>query len=83
MKNQVAKKNQVTKKNFIYWFADDWDDLSVSLFNMDILGVLAKDGQITIRVEDFYDIVGYIPQRICVNRDGNEEYDPSEVELID
>jgi len=76
-------KNQVTKKNFIYWFAEDWDDLSVSLFDMDILGKLAKEGQITIRVEDFYDIVGYIPQRICVDSDGNEEYDPSEVELID
>ena len=76
-------KNQVRKQDFIEWFAEDWNDFISPLADMEILSKLAKEGQITIRIEDFYDVVGYIPQRICVNKGGNEEYDPSEVELID
>ena len=73
-------KNQVTKKEFIEWMFADKDDLILD--KNEIIDTLVNEGQYTITVKGLYESVGYIPQYICVNDDGDEEYHPSEVELI-
>jgi len=78
-------KNQVKKSNFIKWYLDTGKDFKDAMFNLqeNIILCLIANGEITLTVKDFFDMAGYIPQDICVNDEGTEEYDPSEVELID
>ena len=70
-------KNQVTKKAFIEWYFCD-----THLEKTIIMDALINKGEFLVRVEDLYESCGYIPQYICVNNDGDDEYNPSEVELI-
>jgi hypothetical protein len=80
-------KNKVTKSAFLNWYFSDADDIN-TIGNRVIKGLKA-DGTITLSVDELFNEAGYIPQHIC-EVDGAEkdylsedEYHPSEVELID
>lgn len=74
-------KNQVTKSSFLDWYFSDSDDAHT--MGYDVISDLRNEGSFTISVEELFNRCGYIPQHICVdNKDLHNEYDPSEVELI-
>jgi hypothetical protein len=73
-------KNKVKASDFLEWYFSDSEDAE-SIGNRAIES-LECDGTFTIDVQTLYDECGYIPQHICVNKKGDEDYDPSEVELI-
>ena len=74
-------KNQVTKSSFLDWyFSDSVDALTMGY---DVISDLRNEGEFIITTQDLFERCGYIPQHICVdNKDLHNEYDPSEVELI-
>lgn len=74
-------KNQVTKSRFLSWYFSDSDDAHA--IGYDVISDLKNEGSFTISVEQLFERCGYIPEYICVDdNDGGNEYDPSEVELI-
>ena len=74
-------KNQVTKSRFLSWYFSDSDDAHA--IGYDVISDLRNEGSFTISVEQLFERCEYIPEFICVDdNDGGNEYDPSEVELI-
>jgi hypothetical protein len=80
-------KNKVTKSAFLNWYFSDADDIKTIGYR--VMEGLKADGTITLSVDELFNEAGYIPQHIC-EVDGAEkdylsqdEYQPSEVELID
>ena len=74
-------KNQVTKSSFLDWYFSDSDD--AQMMGYDVISSLRDEGEFIITTQDLFDRCGYIPQHICVdNNDGDNEYDSSQVELI-
>lgn len=76
----VIMKNQVTKSNFLDWFFSD-DAEAVSLGDRAV-SELKAGGIFAIDVTDLFNEAFLIPQSICVDSDGDAEYSPSEIELI-
>jgi hypothetical protein len=75
-----TKVNSVTASSFLDWYFTDEDD-TITIGNRAI-DELKDTGTFTISVEQLFDECGYIPQEKCENNDGDNEYDPSEVKLI-
>jgi hypothetical protein len=80
-------KNKVTKSAFLNWYFSDADDIKT--IGHRVIEGLKADGTITLSVDELFNNAAYIPQHIC-EVDGAEkdylsedEYHPSEVELID
>ena len=76
------KKNKVLASNFIQWYFDN--DIISDLGSM-VATSLFETGEFKIDAQEVFDQCGYIPLDICENEDDDceeEEYDPSEVELI-
>jgi len=82
---KIKAKNRITRKSFVEWIMGEAEDYSTMMFEIqnEIIEKLVKDGKITLTVEQFYNRTGYIPQHICVNTNGDEEYNTDEVKLID
>jgi hypothetical protein len=73
-------KNQVTKSQFLSWyFSNQCDAISIGY---EIISALNEDGKYAINVNELFDCCGYIPREICEDNDGDNEYQPSELELI-
>jgi hypothetical protein len=73
-------KNKITKSQFLAWYFSDSDDIE-SLGHR-AYECLSDDGEFHINVQDLFNECGYIPQEQCEDNTGDDEYDPSEVELI-
>jgi len=74
-------KNQVTKSRFLSWYFSDSGD--VQAMANKVISSLRDKGEFIITTHDLFDRCGSIPEYICVDdNDGGNEYDPSEVELI-
>jgi len=73
-------KNKVKASKFLEWYFSDSDDAK-SIGNR-VIESLQCDGTFTINVQTLYDECGYIPQHICEDADGKDEYEASEVLLI-
>lgn len=73
-------KNQVTASSFLAWYFSDSDDAK-SIGNR-VIASLNHDGSFEISVRELFDTCGFIPQHICEDADGDNEYDPSEVCFI-
>jgi hypothetical protein len=73
-------KNKVKASDFLAWYFTDSDDAE-SIGNR-VIESLQCDGTFTIDVQTLYDECGYIPQHICEDSDGDNEYEPNEVLLI-
>jgi hypothetical protein len=72
-------KNKVTKSRFLSWYFSTSEDID-SLGERAYQGLMYDD-EFIITTRDLFNECGYIPQSICVEN-GNAEYNPSEVELI-
>lgn len=73
-------KNKVTASSFLAWyFSDSADAIDIGYR---VISELNEHGKVTLSVESLFDECGYIPQYIC-EIDGDDEYDPSEVLLVD
>jgi hypothetical protein len=77
---ESTKVNSITASSFLDWYLSDSDDIE-SLGNR-AHECLSDDGKFIITVQDLFDECGYIPQDKCENDDGDNEYDPSQIELI-
>jgi len=81
---KIKAKNKVTRKSFVEWIMREAEDYKSMMFQIkdEVINELVGYGKITITIEDFFNRTGYIPQRICVNSNGDEEYTTEEVELV-
>jgi hypothetical protein len=73
-------KNHVTASRFLAWYFSDSEDAE-SIGNRAIAS-LNWEGSFNISVRILFDECGYIPQHICEDADGDNEYDPSQVCFI-
>ena len=73
-------KNKVTASSFLAWYFSDSTDAHDIGYR--VISELNENGKVTLSVESLFDECGYIPQYIC-EMDGDDEYDPSEVLLVD
>ena len=76
----MSYKNKVKASSFLAWyFSDSMDERDIAYR---VITELKAFGEVTISAESLFDGCGYIPQYIC-EIDGDGEYDPSEVLLVD
>lgn len=73
-------KNKVTSTAFIDWYFSDNSDIDI--IGQRIINDLMTDGKVTLTARQLFDECGYIPQYICENPNGDDEYEPSEIEFI-
>lgn len=73
-------RNKVTSSAFLNWYFSDSSDIET--LGQRAVSNLFDYGAFFITPLDLFIECGYIPQSICVDSDGNEEYSPSEVEFI-
>lgn len=74
------KKNQVKFDKFIAWYLSERDDvMSMGLL---VKRALMMEGKFRVNIDQLFNECHYIPQYICEDANGNEEYQPNEVELI-
>lgn len=76
-------KNRVTASSFLQWYFSNSENTNdaESIGNRAIAS-LNCEGSFNISVRILFDECGYIPQHICEDADGDNEYDPSEVCFI-
>ena len=74
------KKNKIKASKFLAWYFSSSDD--AKLIGQRAVETLIQDGVVTILAEDLFDECGYIPQYICENSAGDNEYVPFEVQFI-
>lgn len=74
-------KNKLTAQSFLEWYFSDSDD--VSTLGYRIIEKLKKNGSFTITTKVLFENCGYIPQHICEDSKGGDEYQPFEVEFIE
>jgi hypothetical protein len=73
-------KNVVFASRFLAWYFSDSDD--VNNIGSRVIESLLSQGSINLTAKELFDESGYIPQHICKDDDGDNEYEPSEVEFI-
>lgn len=73
-------KNKVKIDKFISWYLSERDD--VMAIGLLVKRELAREGKFSINIEQLFEECGYIPQYICEDTDGEEDYEPNQVELI-
>lgn len=75
---------QVKASRFLDWYFSDFGDHMT--FGRACLQMLETFGKVDITVEQLFESCGYIPDHICEDFNGDygndNEFDPSEVELI-
>ena len=81
---KIKAKNKITRKSFVEWIMREADDYKSMMLEIqdEVIDELVENGKVTLTIEGFYNRTGYIPQKICVNSNGDEEYTTDEVELI-
>ena len=81
---KIKAKNKVTRKSFVEWIMREADDYKSMMLEIqdEVIDDLVENGKVTLTIEGFYNRTGYIPQHICVNTNGDEEYTAEEVELV-
>ena len=81
---KIKAKNRITRKSFVEWIMREAEDYKSMMLEMqdEVIDELVENGKVTLTIEGFYNRTGYIPQKICVNSNGDEEYTTDEVELI-
>ena len=81
---KIKAKNKITRKSFVEWIMREADDYKSMMLEIqdEVIDKLVENGKITLTIEEFYNRTGYIPQKICVNSNGDEEYTAEEVELV-
>jgi len=81
----MKTKNKITRKSFVEWIMREAEDYKTMMLEIqdEVIDELVENGKVTLTIEGFYNRTGYIPQKICVNSNGDEEYTTDEVELID
>ena len=77
---ESTKVNSVTKSSFLDWYFSDSDD--VITIGERAINELKDTGTFTISVEELFDECGYIPQEKCEDNDRDNEYHPSQIQLI-
>ena len=75
-----TKLNSVTASRFLDWYFSDSSEIRD--FGNAMLEQLQTFGDAKISAEQLFEGCGYIPQFICEDSDGNEEYSPSDIEFI-
>lgn len=75
-----TKLNSVTASKFLDWYFSDSDD--VTSFGDRCVEMIQSEGFVNLSARQLFDECGYIPQFICEDSDGNEEYSPSDIEFI-
>jgi hypothetical protein len=76
-------KPTINKETFLEWYFDYDTKKSVGF---DLVDELIQNGSISRSVEDIFKQCGYIPAYLCENvteEQKEEEFEPSEVTLID
>lgn len=73
-------KNKVTESAFLNWYFSDSDDAKT--LGERAIESLLSEGVFNVDARTFFDECGYIPQYICEDADGDEEYSTDEVQLI-
>jgi hypothetical protein len=73
-------KNKVKADKFMAWYLSDWDTTHSTA--QSLISGLVSNGVVNMTARQLFDECGYIPQSIC-EVDGDAEYMPSEVELVD
>lgn len=73
-------KNRVTASNFLAWYFSD-SDMVEDMGNRVVESLMAT-GSCDLSARGLFDECGYIPQYICEDSKGDNEYDPSEVCFI-
>lgn len=76
-------KPQVRKEELLDWLFSDSDD--AKSLGIRIIKQLKDSGSASITIEELFDECGYIPAHILLNDEEfeeGEEFDPSEVELL-
>lgn len=76
----MAKKVRVKEKTFLDWYFYDHEDMLSFANNM--ITELHCKGFIKESVQSLLSSCGYIPGHITENPDDENEYDPSDIELI-
>ncbi len=76
----MKKLNSVTATRFLAWYFSDSD--MVESFGQLAVKMLESEGFVNISARQLFDECGYIPQFICENDEGNNEYGPESVEFI-
>ena len=78
-KGKKTYKNKVHKADFLDWY---FNDLSTIGIVDELISVLKSSGRVVFDVHQIFKDCQYIPQHICVDSNGDEEYLSEEVELI-
>lgn len=76
-------KPQVRKEELLDWLFSDSDD--AKQLGVRIIKQLQDTGSATITIQELFDECGYIPAHILLNDEkfeDSDEFEPSEVELI-
>lgn len=74
-------KNKVKQSNFLRWYFSDTDD--TYLIGKRVIENLFSTGEFKINVRELINDCGYIPQYICEDTEGNADYWPNEIEIIE
>jgi hypothetical protein len=73
-------KNKVTATAFLKWYFSERQDTYD--IGKRVIESLMNEGVFFISELILFENCGYIPQHICEDKNGNEEYNPSDVEFI-
>ena len=76
----MSEKIKVKEADFLNWYFSDQDDLLT--FAKNTISELRANGYAEDSVQGLLDRSGYIPGFISVNPNDENEYDPSDIELI-
>ena len=76
----MSKKIKVKASKFLNWYFSDLDELLE--FGREMVSELQSEGYVKETVQGILDRCGYIPGYITENPDDENEYDPSEIELV-
>ena len=79
--NEEPKK-QVNFKDFMQWFFSDSGEDEFAGFGEEAVAEINRVGSVTYTAQDMLDRSGYVPGHIVIGGDEDEEYDPSELQLV-
>lgn len=80
----MGAKPRVSSEDFLDWLFSDSDD--AKQLGVRVIKALNSKGNFTITTKQLFDECGYIPVHILQNKEDfedEEEFEPSEVELLD
>jgi hypothetical protein len=74
------KINSVKASRFLDWYFADYEDLAS--FGLQCMEWIKKFGKTDITSEQLFEQCGYIPQHICEDVEGDNDYSPEQIEFI-